>query len=222
MSEQECILFYVKFPEKGQVKTRLARDIGNEHAIELYKCFILDIVETLSTLSQSACICYAPEDSGGAFRDWLGDNFLYAPQQGENLGARMKHSFQQIFQQGFKKALLIGSDSPDLPANIFIQAFKELETSDMVIGPASDGGYYLSGFCENSFSPEVFEDITWSTAMVFDQTCKKIEEQGLMYSKLPVWHDIDTLPGLQAFYERNSDNPQRAKRTMAYWRKIKK
>lgn len=222
MSEKECILVYVKFPEKGKVKTRLARDIGNEQAIELYKCFILDIVETLSTLPQRACICYAPEESGRVFRDWLGDNFLYAPQQGENLGARMTHSFQQIFQQGFKKALLIGSDSPDLPEDIFIRAFKELETYDMVIGPASDGGYYISGFRENSFSPQVLEGISWSTEVVFDQTCKNIEEEGLIYSKLPVWHDIDTLPGLQAFYERNSDNPQRAKRTMAYWRKMKK
>jgi len=218
-----CLLFFVKYPEPGAVKTRLAKMIGYGYAVEFYKRFILDSVETLSTLPQQVNVCYAPGYSGSYFRNWLGERFLYTPQQGKDLGERMDHSFQQAFQQGFGKVAIIGSDLPDLPSQIVTQAFKELDTHDAVIGPAVDGGYYLLGFRQTSFFPSVFEDIAWSRETVFEQTSQKIEQAGLHRATLPIWQDVDSFSELrQLCTQSDRQRKQRARHTVRYWHEVKR
>lgn len=221
MQTKECLLFYVKSPENGKVKTRLARDIGDEHATELYKCFILDILATLATLPQRVCLCYTPEDAEFDLKKWLAEAYLYMRQQGSDLGERMCHSFYEAFQRGFERVVLIGSDLPDIPAQYIGRAFENLRTSDVVIGPAVDGGYYLLGFRQEAFLPGVFKDISWSTNIVFDQTLKTIRQAALNYSILPEWYDVDNLAELEQLYARNQQTPQRAQHTIAYWRTVK-
>jgi rSAM/selenodomain-associated transferase 1 len=225
MNTKDGVLFYVKFPEYGKVKTRLANDIGHDHALDLYKCFLLDMLTMLESAvlcsdNMQICICYAPETAEPAFRALFGENYHYFPQQGNDLGERMQQSFQHAFHSGLDRAVLIGSDLPDLPVRIVTTAFERLNRFDIVIGPSGDGGYYLLGFRQKTFFPEVFQGITWSTAMVCAETLKKIEQAGYSVSLLPEWKDIDHYTDLQRFYVRNQHQPEQATNTMAYLRRI--
>jgi rSAM/selenodomain-associated transferase 1 len=221
VQSKESLLFYVKFPEKGNVKTRLAKDIGEQHTVELYKCFVLDILAMLAETPQTVCICYAPEDAEQRFRAWLGDAYLYMAQQGDDLGERMNNSFQEALQHGFEKVVIIGSDLPDLPSQYIVKAFEKLRTFESVIGPSDDGGYYLLGFRNDTFFPEVFQDIIWSHPLVYTETLKKLEKRGVNFFRLPEWNDIDNLDELQQWYKRNRSENTRAIRTMTYIKNMK-
>lgn len=218
------VLFYVKFPEYGKVKTRLADAIGHEHAVALYRCFLLDMLDMLGRAALHnrdirICICYTPENAGAAFRALFGDHYpYYFPQHGNDLGERMQHSFQQAFFSGFERVVVLGSDIPDLPAHIVTTAFERLDLFDAVIGPSGDGGYYLLGFRQETFFPEVFREIAWSTATVCAETLKKLEQAGRTISLLPEWRDIDHHTDLQRFYARNRRQHEYATQTMLYLR----
>ena len=217
MKNTECILFFVKYPEKGRVKTRLAKTIGDEHAAGLYQCFMLDMLATLEATSVMVCVCYTPEYAEQHFRAWLGHHHLYMAQQGNDLGERMNHAFQEAFQKGFERVLIVGSDLPDLPSYHITRAFVQLQTFGSVIGPSGDGGYYLLGFQKETFSSEVFQDIVWSHSSVYAETLKKLEQRHLAFFILPSWDDIDNLDELQQWYTRNrSAEVTRAKYTMQY------
>jgi len=118
------------------------------------------------------------------------------PQHGRDLGERMKNGFLDGFAKGYKRVVLIGSDIPDLPKNSIEEAFQSLEETDAVIGPAFDGGYYLIGFRQSAFSSQVFEEINWGTATVFDETMKKLKRLRRSVHTLPRLRDIDTVEDL--------------------------
>ncbi len=215
MNANACILFYVKFPEAGQVKTRLARDIGDAHAVELYRCFILDMLDSFAQLPQQVFICYAPEEAEQQFKEWLGETYLYMPQAGRDLGTRMRNSFQEAFDCGFQHVCIIGSDLPDLPDQYVTEAFERLHSFDSIIGPSHDGGYYLLGFRNETFFPEIFQDISWSQSSVYMETIKKFTQQKTNFFTLAPWDDIDNLQELQQWDQQQTDNT-RALRTMSY------
>ncbi len=105
----------------------------------------------------------------------------------------MKNAFFQKFAAGFKKIVLIGSDSPDLPLTILGKSFLFLENQDgPVIGPALNGGYYLIGFCKENFCPDTFSGIAWSTSSVLEKTIDILSSFNYVTSMLPVWRDVDT------------------------------
>ena len=118
-SNKCCILFFVKYPVLRGVKTRLAEHVGHDVATDLYKSFVADILTTLHTLSVNFRIVFYPPDAGDQFQQWLGEKYSYAPQIGQGLGQRMKNAFLQAFSDGFNSVVIIGSDSPDLPARKF-------------------------------------------------------------------------------------------------------
>lgn len=199
----QCMLFFTKWPEPGQVKTRLGRDIGNQHAARLYKLFVQDLCAQLRSLELRATCCYAPAHERKRFGNWLGDDFDYLAQQGRDLGERMVHAFQWAFSQGFFAALIIGMDSPDLPAEYLIEARMALTRQDAVIGPSQDGGYYLIGFQRERFLPEAFAGIDWSTGRVCAQTTTRLCANGRSLHRLPTWFDIDTGRDLEPLVRRN-------------------
>ena len=157
--DSNCILLFVKSPARGQVKTRLAADIGEDAAVGLYRCFVEDLVSTVGTLDAGLRLCFHPPETKQHFLQWLGEQHSYIPQTGDGLGERLKNAFTDAFEQGFSKVVAIGSDSPDLPESFLRQAFEELDSHDAVVGPSSDGGYYLIGFSEGSFAPGTFERV---------------------------------------------------------------
>ena len=195
--EDRCVLFFVKNPERAKVKTRLASAIGDRMAVNLYKRFLLEMLSTLNRGTFLFYICFHPEDSLTDLKNWLGEDYLYIPQIGENLGEKMKNAFLEAFSMNFKRVLLIGSDIPDLPLEFIEEAFKSLNEKDVVIGPSVDGGYYLIGFKDKTFLPRTFERIPWGTERVFDETMKVLENQKLTVHTLQPLRDIDTVEDLK-------------------------
>jgi rSAM/selenodomain-associated transferase 1 len=202
---KDCIVLFVKAPQKGQVKTRLSQVIGEKVTLDLYKAFVADIIETLQREPQySTRIAFYPQEARGKVVRWLGKQHTFLPQRGSGLGERMANTFEQVFSEGFKKALVIGSDIPDLPRSIITNALESLSTRDAVIGPSFDGGYYLIGFRHDTFFPAVFESIEWGTDAVLFQTLKRFEKTHIVQI-LPLWRDIDNLLDIKGLLERNTN-----------------
>ena len=195
--DDRCLLFFIKNPEKGKVKTRLASAIGDKKAVKLYKRFLLEMLFTLNRGTFLFYLCYSPESPLSDLKNWLGDHYLYMAQSGENLGERMKNGFVEAISMNFKRVVLIGSDIPDLPIQFIEDAFTSLLEKDAVIGPSFDGGYYLIGFKDKAFSHRVFEGIHWSTKSVFEKTLEILKQEGLTVHTLQPLRDIDTVEDLR-------------------------
>ena len=195
--DDRCLLFFIKNPERGKVKTRLASAVGGEMAVRLYKRFLLEMLSTLNKGTFLFYLCFYPADALEDLRKWLGEEYLYMTQQGEDLGERMKNGFMEALAMKFKRVVLIGSDIPDLPLEFIEEAFTSLQEKDVVIGPSLDGGYYLIGFKDKTFSARAFEGIHWSTESVFEKTLKVLKQEGLTVHTLQPLRDIDTVEDLR-------------------------
>jgi uncharacterized protein len=216
MLDKPIVLLFIKTPVKGRVKSRLAADVGEESALELYKRFILDIIETLEKSAYPFRIYFDLPGSEATLEAWLGKKYVFLSQEGSDLGARMGNAFRKAFSEGFSNAMLIGSDIPDLSFAVIQEAFTSLRESDVVIGPAADGGYYLIGFNKNAFLPSVFQGVTWSTHTVFQETMNRARGERLRVHLAPEWRDVDTAADLQDLYERNRNTAFGKSRTMTY------
>ena len=215
MSIEKCVLIFLKSPDPGLVKTRLSRDIDEKVVLSLYRNFGLDLLETLRRGNHAFKIIFYPPESEEKISGWLGKDCSYEPQQGNDLGERMKNAFSNAFLEGFTRVLLIGSDIPDLTNIILHNAFA-LDSHDAVIGPAFDGGYYLIGFKNNTFLPEIFEEISWSTDTVFARTMEIFKKYRYKVCILPKWRDVDSIEDLGALVERNRHTGFAGSKTMAF------
>jgi len=219
--QDTCVLCFVKYPEKGQVKLRLAADLDEDIVVELYRNFVLDTLSTLKKLDVQLRICFSPLNTQKKFREWLGSSYRYVPQEGNDLGERMKNGFCYPFTEGFRRVILVGSDSPDLPGDFLRNAIVELQTHDIVLGPSSDGGYYLIGFRDDTFLPSVFDGILWSSSTVFQETIAKVKNAGRSLSLLPAWSDVDIISDLKNLVQRNRNTPFKSSHTISYLRRNK-
>ena len=196
-SNDRCLLFFVKYPEKGQVKSRLAASIGVDPAVRIYKNIVAQMLSTLKKGTFPLHICFFPRNAQKPIEHWLGEEYRYIPQKGKDLGERMRNGFAEAFSMGRKRVVLIGSDIPGLKIKDINEAFKSLKKMDAVIGPAHDGGYYLIGFKDETYSPQVFEGIAWGTKSVFNETMKKLKRIRRAVYVLPYQRDIDTVEDLK-------------------------
>jgi uncharacterized protein len=188
LKSKKILIIFIKNPEKGNVKTRLAKTAGDETAYQIYKKLIshtLEVAEKLNIEKQLWYSDYVDENDGID-----SDVFKKFRQSEGNLGQRMSDAFRSSFEEKCGKAVIIGSDCPGISSELLEQAFDALDSHDTVIGPANDGGYYLLGM--NRFFPSLFDGIAWSTNSVFDQTMAAIEKMGLRGHRLPEMIDIDT------------------------------
>lgn len=197
-----AFILFLKYPQWGEVKTRLARALGNDLALEVYTCFLADIAAMTRRVKAQTIIVYSGPP-GISFADFPGVSCLL--QRGNDIGERMYGAFIDVFAQGFERGVLMGSDIPDLPAAWVNDAFEKLESVDVVLGPCTDGGYYLVGFQKASLHRSIFSDIPWSTTGVFSETLGRIAQSGLEAAELPQWSDIDEIDDLKKFYERNEN-----------------
>jgi len=220
-NQDTCVLCFVKYPEKGQVKLRLAADLDEDIVVELYRNFVLDVLSIVKKLDTQFYLCFSPLNTQKKFREWLGSAYSYVPQEGNDLGERMKNSFSHAFAEGFRRVVLIGSDSPDLPGDFLRNAIVELQTHDIVLGPSSDGGYYLIGFRYNTFLPSMFDGISWSSSTVFQETMAKVKNAGRSLSLLPAWSDVDIISDLKNLVRRNRNTPFKSSHTISYLRRNK-
>ena len=216
MNHNNCLLLFVKSPIKGQVKTRLAAQTGGDFEVELYKCFVEDMISLVENLDAHLEICFYPPHMISTFSEWLGQQHCYKAQIGNNLGERLRNAFDKALEEGFSNVVAIGSDSPDLPVHYLIESFEALEEHDTVIGPANDGGYYLIGFSKEGFIPEVFDNISWSTDGVFEQTVSIAKQHGRKMHLLPLWHDVDTIADLKSLLLRTRNTAFEKSKTYSY------
>ncbi len=189
---EEALIIFVKNAEVGKVKTRLAKDIGDEKALEIYQELLNHTHKITSTLPQDIFVFY------GSFipntDQFIRSGYKLFVQQGDDLGQRMSHAFSQVFALGYKKVAIIGSDCLELEPLFLEKAFECLEFREYIIGPARDGGYYLLGM--KSFDPGIFRDIAWSTSTVFQKTAEYIRSVGNDFHVLPPLSDVDTIDDL--------------------------
>lgn len=186
-----------KAPQPGTVKTRLCPPLSLQEAAELYRCFLLDTLAKVRTLSGVSCIVnYSPDDQQPVFAE-LAPDFILLPQHGDDLGSRMATCFLQLFTMGYAAVLLTGSDLPTLPVAYLHQAIELIKApqNDVVLGPSEDGGYYLIGL--RHLHGEFFEAMTWSTSEVLAETVRRADTKKLQVACLPPWHDIDTASDLE-------------------------
>jgi rSAM/selenodomain-associated transferase 1 len=179
------IIIFVKAPRPGFVKTRLAAAIGNEAARNAYRRLAETVVANLAPLPHTE-LRFTPDDAENEIAHWLSDDWTARPQGEGDLGERMHRAF--IEAKG--PAIIIGSDCPQVELSDLRTAAKTLQARDAVIGPATDGGYWLIGL--NAPCPALFENIKWSTSDVLPKTLEKANEAGLSVQLLRELTDVDT------------------------------
>ncbi|MFH0730744.1 MAG: TIGR04282 family arsenosugar biosynthesis glycosyltransferase [Pseudomonadota bacterium] len=215
MTIHQAILIFLRAPEPGKVKTRLSKRLGTQLTFSLYKNFVQDTMETVQALGIPVRICFYPPEKKDDVTRWLGNHHTYWSQTGDHLGQRMANSFARAFETGVERAVLIGTDIPDLPGHIIEAAFDALDSHEAVIGPSTDGGYYLIGFNATGFLPAIFNGIRWGQPDVLIRTMAIFSRHGASVHRLPVWRDIDEVEDLLSFAKRNTGNTVTGKNTTA-------
>jgi len=197
-----CLIIFAKYPLPGQVKTRLARTLGNKIAAQIYAEFIRTILERVrrSDVVDHVAFAVGQQELIGAFQqEFPGADGYFAQAQSPDLGVRMREAFAWATERGFCRKVIIGTDSPALPLEWIHEAFHRLQRFEVVLGPAEDGGYYLIGARE--VYPALFADIPWSTEEVYRRSLQALIRNGLSYSSLQPYYDIDEEADLRRLAE---------------------
>lgn len=197
------MIVFLRAPEKGRVKTRLAREVGENKALALYKAFVQKTLLAVERSGMDHRICFFPADKQALVAGWLGPDHGYMPQLGNDLGQRMGNALAAVFDQGAPKAILVGTDIPDINSHHLLEAMDLLDQKQVVIGPSLDGGYWLIGFQREGFCPDLFLQVDWGTETVFSSTLEKCKAAKLSLGLLPALQDIDSLEDLQTFQKNN-------------------
>lgn len=184
------VLLFLKVPEPGRVKTRLAAELGEAEAVAIYRRLAERQLAAVPA-EWPVQIHFAPVDGEAAMVAWLGraPGRSFRPQADGGLGERLARATEQAFAEGAQAVLLIGGDCPGLDEPLLCQAARVLADHDAVLGPAQDGGYYLLGL---KGAGDVFADVRWSTAVVAEQTRAHLRRHGWCWAELPVLRDVDT------------------------------
>ncbi len=183
--KSNLLLIFTRNPELGKCKTRLAAKVGDEAALEIYKFLLEHTVSMTKDVAADKQVYYSQE----VWENDIWDNKIFKKslQAGDDLGQRMRSAFQDGFNAGYKKIIIIGSDMYDLDQETLELAFEQLEEHEFVLGPAIDGGYYLLGM--KSLAPALFENKTWGTSTVLSDTLGDLGEHKVHL--LPKKNDVD-------------------------------
>ncbi len=197
--KENLLLIFVRNPELGRVKKRLAAKIGDEAALKVYEILLNHTASMTKDLHCQKIVFYSEKVEKGDI--WQDEIFQKKKQHGQDLGERMKNAFDESFRAGFKNIIIIGSDLLELQKGDLEAAFLRLEKADFVIGPAEDGGYYLLGM--KSLKSAIFEDIEWGTNTVFQKTIQKLGnvEVEILEEKNDIddFEDVKDEPGFQKY-----------------------
>ena len=188
----ERLIIFTRYPEPGQTKTRMIPVLGAHGAAQLQRLMTEATLKTAQEVKLKRCLSLVIYFTGGSLtlmQQWLGEDLTYCSQSPGDLGEKLQSALLDSHNHQMSRVVFIGIDCPDLNADILNQAFADLDTSDVVIGPAVDGGYYLIGL--SRFVPELFQGITWGTDLVFAQTQKIAQSLDLVVSYLPILRDVD-------------------------------
>lgn len=195
MRKQELLIVFTKNPELGKCKTRLAKSIGDKAALEVYNRLIKHTAEIVQNSGVDVAIFYSEYIEDNDF--WSNSDFQKQVQVEGHLGKKMQSAFQYGFDKSYSKICIIGTDLLDLEISDIKDAFQLLEKTDLVFGPAEDGGYYLMGM--RKMISEAFLNKAWSTNSVLEQTLEDTKK--FSHSLLKIKNDIDTIEDLKAYQE---------------------
>lgn len=188
MKERPAILLFARYPVAGQAKTRLIPELGPGGAARLHRRMTEHAVAVARSAEAMVTLCH----TGGRrsdFRAWLGPDLDFAAQPDADLGGRLRWAFTRAFRQRAARVLAIGADVPGISPTLLREAFDALDTHDVVLGPALDGGYYLIGMTRPH--PDLFAGMEWGTERVCAQTRAAIQRLGLSCHELPTLNDVD-------------------------------
>jgi len=196
-SHPERLIIFTRYPEPGKTKTRLIQVLGEQGAAKLQRQMTEHLISTARNLLNFRSLIIEIRYEGGSkglMQNWLGPEFTYYPQHQGDIGQRMCRALDDAFQSGTKAAIIIGTDIPGITIDILKNAFEKLKTNDLIFGPASDGGYYLIGIKDVSWSEantQLFLGIHWGTAEVLKQTLAVAAKLGLSHRLLDTLDDVD-------------------------------
>jgi rSAM/selenodomain-associated transferase 1 len=216
-----ALVIFAKAPTPGQVKTRLCPPLTPDEAATLHGSFVLDTLERTKTavtklkLPMDRYLACAPSSTLVFFKIMEERQAVrLIDQEGDKLGERMSRTFETMFQRGYRHVIIVGTDVPSLPLDYYKQALAELDTHDMVLGPALDGGYYLIGL--NKPAPAIFENIPWSTDQVLALTREKADGLDLSIGLVPEWQDVDTVDDLKNLIDASALDAKKPKHEQAF------
>lgn len=221
-----CLIVMVKCPRQGKVKNRLSRSIGEENAVEIYRRSVLDFIDTLAAIIHpqvDVLIGYHPPDAPDCIDSWIGTKWKKIPQLGNDLGEKQASLLKQAFECGYSAACVTTSDSPDIPADRFKESIEKLARWESVIGPSTDGGYFLLGFTKEAFDETPFLDMVWSHPGVANEMKNRLEKLKIRWTETEPWPDIDNVADLKALLARHPKGIGRVnepKRTMTFLRRL--
>ena len=216
-----AVAVMAKVPGSALVKTRLHTVLTPEQATLLYRCFLLDRLEGLASVSDiERVVAFTPPESRHQIAALVPTGFRCVPQQGRDLGERLAELLAGLIAEGHAGAIAIDSDSPTLPMAYVAAAARVLRRNmaDVVIGPADDGGYYLIGV--TAPQPRLFEGMAWSTSSVLPTTLARVNELGLRAHVLPTWFDVDTERDLTRLRDEMKTDGSGPRRTFALLRAL--
>lgn len=197
---------FARQPVAGQVKSRLAAGIGDEAAAEVYRAFVRDVLNSLAQSGARGVVAFTPDVpvARDEFMQLAPAEWRLWPQPEGVLGQRLRACFEQQFRDGVERVVIVGSDAPSLPREIYLEAAERLAGHDVVLGPAFDGGYYLIGLRRPADALAsaaawctLFQGIDWGEPHVLSQTVAGVTAAGLSLALLPPWYDVDTVSDLQ-------------------------
>lgn len=223
---REALVVMAKAPQAGEVKTRLIGAMTAEEARDLYVAFLTDTFSLMEEIMEereelSLILCYTPEGEEEAFEDVEREGSLMIPQRGAELGERLRNCFADVFGMGHESVVVIGADTPNLPGELLFDAFDVLEEEDgVILGPSTDGGYYLIGMRREH--PALFSRIPWSTDAVFAATEARAAEAGIHLIVMPEWYDIDTPEELALLEQDLKETRESARATRRYLKELRK
>ncbi|MEZ4859087.1 MAG: TIGR04282 family arsenosugar biosynthesis glycosyltransferase [Flavobacteriaceae bacterium] len=201
-TSKKLLLIFTRNPELGKCKTRLAAKIGNEAALEIYVFLLKHTAKITQKVISDKYVYYSEEIKDNAI--WNDPAFHKRLQKGNDLGERMAAAFEQGFKDGYEKIIIIGSDMYDLTTEELDRAFEALNENDFVIGPATDGGYYLLGMKKRK--PQLFQDKLWGTSTVLQSTLTQLaSEKWVLLSEkndIDVFEDIKNIEIFQPFIKK--------------------
>ncbi len=216
-----ALVIFAKAPVPGQVKTRLCPPLTPDEAATLHGSFVLDTLERTKAataqfkLPLDRYLACAPSSTQVFFKIMEERHGIkLIDQVGNDLGTRMAQAFENLFAQGYKHGLIVGTDVPSLPLEQYKQALTLLDSHDLVLGPALDGGYYLIGL--NRSVPDLFTGIPWSTNQVLKLTQEKASALGLKSTLLAPWRDVDSIEDLQSLVEAATLDAKKPKRDQSF------
>ena len=194
-TSKKALIVFTRNPELGECKTRLAKTVGDESALKIYKHLLQHTADVSKSVKADRFVFYSETINENDI--WESSHFKKKLQQGENLGQRMHNAFSELFQSGYENVCIIGSDLLDLNAELIETAYEKLNDHDIVIGPAEDGGYYLLAMTKMHSS--VFENKDWGTETVRAATLKDLQNNTVLLLK--ELNDIDTFDDMKHYEE---------------------